>query len=150
MISLHLASRVYFYDYLDILLLIHLSNSLMAVSNFNICNYITFFLPLPTPAITHKFLFNIVSLIEPARHFYFNRIAKLWNALPPIDLFQLSLPNLRHMQLKTFLWSHCLDHFDSPIVCSYHLLCPCSKFVIPSHLLLLISLVDSILCISNP
>ena len=36
------------------------------------------------------------------------------------------------------------DHFDSSNVCSYHLICPCPN-VIPSLLLLLNSLIDSVL-----
>ena len=57
--------------------------------------------------------------------FYFNRLPRLWNALPPINL---NLPiYLIKSQLKFFLWNHFLLNFDSNNYCTYHFLCPCNS-----------------------
>jgi len=57
------------------------------------------------------------------QHFYFNRIVRLWNHIPTIDL---SLPtNLIKRQLKTFLWNKFTSNFNSDLLCSYHVICPC-------------------------
>lgn len=56
-------------------------------------------------------------------HFLFNRLPRLWNSLPSIDLSQ-SFPTIKH-NLKSFFYNHFILHFDSDNSCSYHFLCPC-------------------------
>ena len=60
-----------------------------------------------------------------ARHFYFNRLPRLWNVLPPIDI-SLSLKTITS-QLKSIFWSHFISHFDSDAPCTFHYLCPCNR-----------------------
>ena len=75
------------------------------------------------------------------RHFYFNRIVRLWNSLPhnnnyyeegsskgdSIDL-GLSIDSIKTTVYK-HLWIHFTTHFNVEIVCSYHSVCPhCSLY----------------------
>ena len=59
-----------------------------------------------------------------SRHFYFNRIVRLWNKLPSIDLSN-SILSIKH-HLVTHLWNHFHTHFDPSNTCTLHFLCPCS------------------------
>jgi len=61
-----------------------------------------------------------------SRHCYFHRLSSLWNALPIIDL-NLSFTTIRY-KLKSYLWNHFLSNFDDNINCSFHFLCPCSRY----------------------
>ena len=60
-----------------------------------------------------------------ARHFYFNRIARLWNKLPPIDL--TSSISCIKLKLTSHFWDHFFINFDPQNHCSFHYLCPCSS-----------------------
>ena len=60
-----------------------------------------------------------------SRHFYFNRVCRLWNALPLIDLY-LSSDTLK-VKIKSFLWSFFIKHFNSHIPCTLHFVCPCAR-----------------------
>ena len=122
LISLHLLPLMYFYEYLDVILLVQ---SLQHPDDsFNIYNYITFSSHTTRSSSSSKISLKHCST-NRSRHFYFNRVARLWNALPPIDL-SLSLPTIK-LHLNKFLWSHFLEHFDSTNPCTYHFLCPCSN-----------------------
>ena len=57
-------------------------------------------------------------------HFYFNRVVRLWNSLPPIDISQ-SFSCIKSSLLNVS-WEHFVCHFDSDDPCSFHYLCPCS------------------------
>ena len=59
------------------------------------------------------------------RHFFFNRIPRLWNALPPIDL-SLSIKTNK-TRIYKFLWSHFLSNFRHDNPCTFHFLYPCSR-----------------------
>ena len=59
------------------------------------------------------------------RHFFFNRIARLWNTLPYIDL-DASFDIIKR-KFWTIFWNHFLVNFDCCNVCSFHLFCPCSS-----------------------
>ena len=56
-------------------------------------------------------------------NFYFNRIPRLWNSLPPLDI-NLSLPVIKSL-LRNHFWNYFTSHFNSDNVCTYHYLCPC-------------------------
>ena len=59
-------------------------------------------------------------------HFYFIRFPRLWKSLPPLDL-TLSVHTLKNTIINLF-WSNFSANFDSSNLCSYHYLCPCSKY----------------------
>ena len=75
-----------------------------------------------------------------SKHNFFNRIPRLWNALPPIDI-EKSMSYIKS-QLQEFLYNHFQNHFDPNFTCSFHFICPCSKcsnlYNPPSFLILFI------------
>ena len=56
---------------------------------------------------------------------YFNRIPRLWNSLPPLDI-TLSLPAIKST-IRDLFWNHFISNFNPDNVCSYHYLCPCNS-----------------------
>ena len=58
------------------------------------------------------------------RHFYFNRIVRLWNSLPFID-FHLPFYVIK-AKLYDYFWNHFVIHFDANDVHLYHIVCPCN------------------------
>ena len=59
------------------------------------------------------------------RNFYFNRIPRLWNSLPFLDI-TLS-PSVIKSKLRAYFWDHFTTNFNSNNLCTYHYLCPCPK-----------------------
>ena len=93
--------------------------------HFNISDHITEHSNLTTTRSQSAFkLKHMHSSTNTNRHFYFNRLPRLWNSLPPLD------PNLPTPTIKTKIVRHLIDHFlnnfDSLNPCSFHLLCPCN------------------------
>ena len=56
---------------------------------------------------------------------FFNRIPRLWNSLPLIDI-KLSIITLK-TKLRKFFWQYFRDNFDPYNYCSFNFLCPCRK-----------------------
>ena len=75
-------------------------------------------------ASSHKMIHSISST-NHSRHFFFNQIPRLWNALPSIDL-DLSINTIKK-QLTKFFWVYFTNNFDPSNPCSFHFVCPCSK-----------------------
>ena len=92
----------------------------------NINRYITF-AASNTRAGSSSKLHHHFSRTTTARHFYFSRVARLWNALPShlIDL-TLSFSTIK-VHVRIFLWEHFKSHFVSNNIHSFHLKCPCSQ-----------------------
>ena len=93
-------------------------------NRLNILEHISFS-STKTRSSTHLKLKQHRSRTNLSRHFYFSRICRLWNALPPIDL-TLSTDNIRRA-VKRFLWSNFIDKFDCDILCTFHFVCQCTK-----------------------
>ena len=88
--------------------------------NFNIKDYITFS-SCGTRSSAHYKLRHNKALTSTYRHFYFNRIAHIWNSLPAIDLASpLS-------SIKSNIAKLLRSHFDPTITCTFHFQCPCCK-----------------------
>ena len=60
-----------------------------------------------------------------SRHFFFNRLPRLWNSLPIIDL-SLSVSSIKKL-LRHFFWDHFVHNFHPDNPCTYHFICPCSR-----------------------
>ena len=71
------------------------------------------------------------------RHFYFNRIARIWNTVHPSINLSESTPTIK-FKLIQLLWSHFNQHFDPSKVCSYHLACPCVRLILIATILIYI------------
>jgi len=83
---------------------------------FNIYDHVTFH--IGSTHSTHLKLKHVLSRTNCARHFYFNRIPRLWNSLPTIDLDQ-STGSIK-LSVQRILYDHFICSFKSDSPCTYH------------------------------
>ncbi len=67
---------------------------------FNFSQYVCFTTSFTRTSAHHK-LKDTLSRTNFTRHFYFNRLPRLWNSLPPLHLSQ-SLPTIMHKLKKIY------------------------------------------------
>ena len=91
-------------------------------TNFHILDYVSFMCSSTRPSTSMK-LMHSRSLNVRDRHWYFNRLPRLWNAFPSINV--KCSPNSIKRALKDFLWSHFTASFYPTNICSFHFVCPC-------------------------
>ena len=118
---LSLLPLMYIYEMNDILFFIKSLKS--SSDHFNITEYVSF-TSGSTRSSTNSKLVHKRTRLNNNRHFYYNRLPRLWNALPPIDL-SCSISAIKSLLFK-YMWSHFLKHFNSENPCSFHFLCPCN------------------------
>ena len=122
LIKLNLLPLSYWLELQDILFLI---KSIQQPSdNLNIFDYITFVTSPTRLGSSLKLKVNFCRSTT-TRHFYFNRVVRLWNGLPhvnPLDPYT----QLKH-KLNVFFWNHFVLHFNPDHPCTYHFVCPCSS-----------------------
>ena len=118
LVSLKILPLMQWFELHDILFLVKCIKN--PPDNFSLSDYFTF-TSGPTRSTSNFKLKHTFSKFSATRHFYFNRITRLWNSLPPIDTTKSILTN--------FLWSNFLKSFNSSNPCSFHFLCPCNKCV---------------------
>ena len=94
-------------------------------NNIGICQYISFRNTRTRTGLSGKMLTINCTHSSAVRHFYFNRIATLWNTANSVINLSDQFPTIKH-KLINFLWDHFLNNFDPTNTCSYHLVCPCS------------------------
>ena len=124
LISLNLLPLMHWFELQDLLFLI--KNLQNPSDNFQMLNFISFVSSSTRAASANKLRYNYSAWrLSTTRHFYFNRIVRLWNALPPLNL---SLPflSIKH-QLIEYFWYNFVNKFDPDNPCSFHVICPCSK-----------------------
>ena len=125
LISLHMLPLMMVYELCDLSFFL---KSLSSPSNsFNIRNYITFS-SSSTRSLGYK-LQHHFARTNTSRHFFFNRLPRLWNSLPNLNLLNVS-PSQGVLSLKQFYWSHFITHFNSSNPCNYHFRCPCNKCIL--------------------
>ena len=122
LIELKLLPLMYWYDFQDVLFL--LKCMLHPPDNFDIFNYVSFCDTNTRTAGLGKLKY-VYKRLSSTRHFYFNRVVRLWNSLPFLDL-SLSFNSLKNF-IYDHLWNHFLCNFDDANLCSYHYVCPCSN-----------------------
>ena len=92
--------------------------------SFNIYNYIKFKSGSTRSStfnkLEHKYTHNNI-----VRHFYFIRLVRLWNALPPINC-NLSI-SINKANIYKHMWNKFVVNFDINNPCTFSYLCPCSK-----------------------
>ena len=93
---------------------------------FNIEHYFSFSIS-KTRSSSYLKLCHAIPKCNLQGHFYFNRLPRLWNSLPLIDI-SLSIPSIR-AKLRDHFWNHFMAQFDSNSECTYHYLCPCLNCV---------------------
>ena len=91
--------------------------------NFDLSRHIQF-CKGPTRSSASLKMVHIRSSSNSTRHSFFNRLPRLWNCLPPIDLALSPATIKKHLFI--FLYDHFLANFDSNSTCSFHFLCPCA------------------------
>ena len=60
------------------------------------------------------------------RHFYFNRIVLLYNAIHSVINLSDSYNTIK-CKVIAFLWSYYESNFDPHNTCTFHLVCPCNS-----------------------
>ena len=91
---------------------------------FNINNNIKFVTSNTRSALSNKLQqTRSISIIN--KNFYFNRLPRIWNVLPIIDLN--GHPTIIKNKLLEYLWKDFLHNFDPANTCSFSILCPCSN-----------------------
>ena len=101
--------------------------SLPSPSNhFNIKEFISFSASTTRSGHLNKMMHSLaITRKSKNGHFYFHRLPRLWNAIPPVDLTS-SLRSCR-TDLNRFLRNHFNNNFNSSNPCTFHFLCPCFK-----------------------
>ena len=93
-------------------------------NHFNIYDYVSFSTTNTRSSSNNK-LNHVYTCNNYTRNFYFNRISRLWNKLPSIDLSQpLSVIKVN---IYKYLHQHFTLHFSADNPCTYHFGCRCSN-----------------------
>ncbi len=121
--SLNLLPLMYRLELYDIMFFV--SNWKTPSDHFNIKNHIS---PSNTmgPSTRSSTSFKLNHTFSNSslhKHFYFNRLPRLWNKLPPMDI-NSSQSTIRQ-SIIAHLSNHFQSNFDSLVTCSYHFVCPC-------------------------
>ena len=110
------------YEIADIMFLVKCLKS--SSDHFNICDFVEFCAHSTRGSSSLK-LKHKLCRTHLDRNFYFNRIPRLWNSLPTLDI-NLPLPAIKSRS-QQFFWDHFMSNFDSNNMCSFHYLCPCPR-----------------------
>jgi len=122
LLKLDLLPLMYTLDFYDIMFLV---KALKQPSNhFNIYEYISFS-TVNTRSSSNNKLNHVFTSNNYTRNFYFNRISRLWNKLPSIDLSQPV--SLIKANIYKYLHQHFILHFSADNPCTYHFCCRCSN-----------------------
>ena len=120
--QLSILPLMFIFELQDLMFLIKSLKS--PTDNFNINNHITF-ASGTTRSGTHRKLVHLRTPTTIQYHFYFNRIVRLYNHFPVIDL-SLSINTIKN-RIINYLWTHFILNFDSERACTHHFLCPCYR-----------------------
>ena len=85
--------------------------------NFDILQYVSFCKANTRSSAKGKMEYHY-KRTSLGRHYYFNRVVRLWNALPEIELEASA--RLIKIQISKFLWNHFITNFDPDSHCTYH------------------------------
>ena len=126
LVNLSILPLTLWLEFLDILLLIKLLKD--PPDNFQLDQYINLVSSsIVTRSSSSLKLCTVDShapRLNTTRHFYFNRVTRLWNHLPPLDL-NLSIASLKH-QIHDLFWNYFLVNYDTEIPCTWYISCPCN------------------------
>ena len=122
LLSLKLLPLMMEYEIADIMFLVKCLKS--SSDHFNICDFVEFCAHSTRGSSSLK-LKHKLCRTHLDRNFYFNRIPRLWNSLPTLDI-NLPLPAIKS-RLRQFFWDQFMSKFDSNNTCSFHYLCPCPR-----------------------
>ena len=106
------------FDIADIMLLV--KSIKFPSDHFNICNFVQF-CSHSTRATHGLKLKHSLCRSDFEGNFYFNRIPRLWNALPSFDI-TLSLSAIKS-KIQEYFRDHFMSTFNSSIVCIHTTIC---------------------------
>ena len=112
---------MYIYKLNDIMFFIKSLKS--PTDGFKITDYLSFSSDTTRSATISK-LGHKSSRLNTNRHFYFNRIPRIWNSLPPINLSHST--STTKSKLLEHMWSYFLINFNPDIPCNFHFICSCN------------------------
>ena len=81
--------------------------------DLDISSYMSFVYSCTRATSTTKLKHNF-NHFTTSRHFYFNRVIHIWNAIPFFDISQF-YSSLNH-QIVSFLWDHFIVHFKLTLI----------------------------------
>ena len=122
LIKLHMLPLMVQFEITDIMFFVTSTKSPSA--HFKMLQHVNFSKVSTRSSSKFKLVHNL-SRFNHVKHFYFNRLPRLWNSLRTIDTNQ-SVRSIKH-KLQLFFWRHFVDHFDPFNLCTLHFICPCSK-----------------------
>ena len=120
--KLNLLPLMYMLDLRDIMFCVKSLKE--PTADFNIREYISFS-DQQTRSGLHKKMNITRSKKNICRNFYFNRIARIWNKLPPQDINR-PLASIKQSMIKE-LTDHFISTYDPNNPCTLHFICPCAK-----------------------
>lgn len=92
--------------------------------NFNIMNFVSFCSGV-TRSSSLKKLRIPFNPSNRSRHFYFSRLPRLWNSLPPLDPSSSVSSNVT--LIKKFFLDKFISSFNPSLPCTFHYHCPCGN-----------------------
>ena len=93
-------------------------------SNFNIMKFVSFRSGVTRSSSSMKMRIPL-NPSNRSRHFYFSRLPRLWNSLPPLDPSSPVSSNL--ILIKRFFMDKFVSFFDPAQPCTFHFFCPCAN-----------------------
>lgn len=122
LLRLKLLPLTYWWELQDLTFLVSCLKS--PPDNIDIFKFISFSEGCTRSSTTRKLKVNFTRTSR-SRHFYYNRVVKLWNVIPQIDLSH-SFPYIK-MYLKSIFWSHFVANYNTNNSCTLHFVCLCSN-----------------------
>ena len=119
--SLHLLPLMHWLEFLENMFIVKCTCIQNPQDNLDISSFISFVRSRTITSTSMRLQRNFCHS-SSTRHFYFNRMVLLWNAIPSIDISQPFLTICRH--IMNFLWEHFGTVFNPDIPCTFYIVCP--------------------------
>ena len=120
LLELKMLPLMYILDICDIMFFIKSLKS--PTQAFNITDYVKFNSASTRLGSSNK-LQHTRSTNTFSSYFYFNRLPRIWNALPIID-HNVNQATIKY-KLTNFLWEHFKSNFNPDNACTFSFVCPC-------------------------
>ncbi len=118
------------YELADIIIWFFTKSLKQPNDSFNITSYVEFCCGKTRSNSKRKLKHTNIPTSNTQRHLFFNRIVRLWNSLPQIDLGQTY--HTIKQKVKYIFLDHFMLNFEPSNPCPYHYTCPCSNCIISS------------------
>ena len=125
LVKIHILPLTLWMELQDILLFLTLLKN--PPDNFNLLDYVSFSTTSTRSSSTNKLVPTSLCIprLNSTRHFYFCRIVRVWNSLPPFDI-QNSYKVLKNF-FSTLYWNYFVNNYNPDVPCTWYRVCPCCK-----------------------